>query len=120
VVFRRLTVFLDFPADRFGAGAAFWQRVTGYGLSPSRGADGEFATLLPPAGDADLRVQRVSDGAGGCHLDLHVDTGAESLDAAAARAQAAGALIRHSEDGLVVAEMPAPMRDGAVAGLIVR
>jgi hypothetical protein len=45
VVFRWLTVFLDFPADRFGAGAAFWQRVTGYGLSPSRGADGEFATL---------------------------------------------------------------------------
>ena len=106
MAFRWVTVFLDFPADRFGAGAAFWQRATGYGLSPSRGADGEFATLLPPAGDAYLRVQRIGDGTGGCHLDLHVDTGAESLDAAAARARAAGALIRHSEDGLVVAESP--------------
>ena len=103
---RWLTIFLDFPAGSFDAGVAFWREVTGYGLSAARGADGEFATLLPPAGDAYLRVQRIADGAGGCHLDLHVDTGACSLNAAADRAVAAGALIRHRADGLVVAVSP--------------
>jgi Glyoxalase-like domain len=101
---RWLTIFLDFPAGSFDAGVAFWQEVTGYGLSAARGPDGEFATLLPPFGDAYLRTQRIRDGAGGCHLDLHIDTKAESLDAVADRARAAGALIRHREDGLVVAE----------------
>jgi hypothetical protein len=103
---RWLTIFLDFPAGSFDAGVAFWREVTGYGLSAARGADGEFATLLPPAGDAYLRVQRIADGAGGCHLDLHVDTGGASLNAAADRAAAAGALIAHRADGLVVALSP--------------
>jgi hypothetical protein len=106
VSLRWLTIFLDFPAASFGAGVAFWREVTGYGLSAARGADGEFATLLPPSGDAYLRVQRIADGAGGCHLDLHVDTEAESLNAAADRAAAAGALIRHRDDGLAVAASP--------------
>ena len=73
---RWLTVFLDFPAGSFGAGVAFWREVTGSGLSPFRGAAGEFATLLPPDGDAYLRVQRIADGSGGHHLDLHVDPAA--------------------------------------------
>jgi hypothetical protein len=104
--FRWLTVFLDFPAGSFDAGVTFWREVTGYGLSAARGADGQFATLLPPAGDAYLRVQRVRGGAGGCHLDLHVDTGAGSVDAEADRAVAAGAVIKHREDGLVVTQSP--------------
>jgi hypothetical protein len=103
---RWLTIFLDFPAGSFDAGVAFWQEVTGYGLSAARGADGEFATLLPPSGNAYLRVQRIRDGAGGCHLDLHVDTGTKSLDAVADQARAASAMIRHREDGLVVAQSP--------------
>jgi hypothetical protein len=102
---RWLTIFLDFPAASFDAGTAFWQAVTGYGRSAARGTDGQFATLLPPSGDAYLRVQRVAAG-GGCHLDLHVDTGTESLDAATDRAVTAGAPVRHREDGLVVAESP--------------
>jgi hypothetical protein len=52
--------FLDFPVGSFGAGVAFWREVTGSTLSPFRGATGEFATLLPPSGDAYLRVQRVA------------------------------------------------------------
>ena len=32
-----LSAFLDLPADRHDAGAAYWQRVTGYELSASRG-----------------------------------------------------------------------------------
>jgi hypothetical protein len=106
VSFQWPTVFLDFPADGFDRGVAFWRQVTGYELSPSRGANGEFATLLPPSGDAYLRVQRVRGGAGGCHLDLHVDTAAESIGAAAERARSAGAQVTSRGEGLVVAQSP--------------
>jgi len=101
-----LTVFLDFPADRFDRGVGFWRQVTGYGLSPSRGGNGEFATLLPPSGDAYLRVQRVLSGAGGCHLDLHVDTAAESLGDATDRARSAGARVTSLGEGLTLAQSP--------------
>ena len=103
---RWVTVFFDLPAGSFEAGVTFWRAVTGYGLSAARGADGEFATLLPPSGDAYLRVQRIREGAGGCHLDLHIDTEAESLEAAAGRARGEGALIKSAEPGLIVAESP--------------
>lgn len=66
-----VTAFLDLPAGRDEAGVAFWRAVTGYGLSTVRGEQGEFATLVPPSGDAHLRVQRVGAGPGGVHLDLH-------------------------------------------------
>jgi hypothetical protein len=101
-----VTVFLDRPAASFDAATAFWGQVTGYGLSPSRGADGEFATLLPSSGDAYLRVQRVRSGPGGCHLDLHVDTAAESLEAAADRIRSAGAQVTRRHERLVVAQSP--------------
>jgi hypothetical protein len=103
---RWLTVFLDFPAGSFEAGVAFWQEATGSGLSAFRGPGGDFATLLPPSGDAYLRVQRVLDGGGGCHLDLHVDTATGSLAETAAQARALGARIHRVEDGLIVAESP--------------
>ena len=106
VSFPWLTVFLDFPADQFDRGVEFWCQATGYGLSPSRGANGEFATLLPPSGDAYLRVQRVADGAGGCHLDLHVDTAAESLESATDRARSAGAQVTRRGEGLTLAQSP--------------
>ena len=51
----------------------FWSEVTGWPLSPTRGDHDEFATLLPPRGDAWLKVQAVADGPGGIHLDLDVD-----------------------------------------------
>jgi hypothetical protein len=66
-----VTGFLDFPVAGFEAGRDFWRGVTGYALSPLRGPGGDFATLVPGAGDAYLRVQRVYDGPGGCHLDFH-------------------------------------------------
>jgi hypothetical protein len=101
-----VTVFFDLPAGSFDGAVAFWRQVTGYGLSPSRGANGEFATLLPPSGDAYLRVQRVADGPGGCHLDLHVDIGAESLGMVAGRARSAGARVTRQGDGFAVARSP--------------
>jgi hypothetical protein len=103
---RWLTVFLDFPADAFDAGVTFWQQATGSGLSPFRGTASEFATLRPASGDAYLRVQRVRTGAGGCHLDLHVDTAIRPLAETAAAARALGARVQHMEDGLIVADSP--------------
>ncbi len=103
VRFRWLTIFLDFPSGAFWTGVAFWREITGSGLSPSRGAAGEFATLLPPAGDAYLRVQRVAAGSGGCHLDLHVDG---PLSGAADHAVALGATVRHAGEGLIIADSP--------------
>jgi hypothetical protein len=103
---RWLTIFLDFPGPVFGAEVAFWREVTGSGLSASRGEESEFATLLPAAGDAYLRVQRVREGNGGCHLDLHIDGSAGSVDEAAGRAVTLGALIRHREDDLVILDSP--------------
>jgi hypothetical protein len=66
-----LTAFLDLPADEFDPAVAFWREVTGYGLSAPRGEHDEFATLVPAAGDAFLRVQRVDDGQSRVHLDVH-------------------------------------------------
>ena len=66
-----LTAFLDLPASEYDDAVAFWQGVTGYAVSPARGEHDEFATLLPPTGDAYLRVQRIQEGAPGVHVDLH-------------------------------------------------
>lgn len=107
VAFRWLTVFLDFPADAFGEGIAFWRSVTGTGLSSFRGPGGDFATLRPASGDPYLRVQRVLSGDGGYHLDLHVDPAASSLAEAAAVATGLGARVRFEEAGeVIVADSP--------------
>lgn len=79
-----MTAFLDLEAPRHEAGAAFWQQVSGFALSPSRGANGEFASLLPPSGDDHLGVQRLAEGPSRIHLDVHVeDPGAAATDAEA-------------------------------------
>ena len=67
-----LTAFVDRSAADVAAAVGFWTRVTGTTLSPVRGERGEFATFLPPEGDAFLRVQTVLAGPGGGHLDVHV------------------------------------------------
>lgn len=103
---RWLTLFLDRPASDYDLAEIFWADVTGSQLSARRGPGGEFVTLLPPAGDAYLRLQRVQEGAGGTHLDLHLDQNQESLSAAADRAVALGARLRHQEAGLRVLDSP--------------
>lgn len=97
------SAFLDFAPPVFDAGVRFWADVTGYTVSPARGEDDEFATLLPPTGDDFLRVQRLADGPGRLHLDLHVRD-----PAAAARAAAdLGATITvESPHGYVVLTSP--------------
>lgn len=99
---RWLTAFLDLPASSAAAATDFWLAVTGSSLSPRRGVFDEFATLLPPDGDAYLRVQTVTGGPGGCHLDLHVD----DVDTGAMRALEAGATIDLAQIGLVVLRSP--------------
>lgn len=77
-----LTAFLDSSPDHHLAGVGFWPSATGYALSPPRGDNEEFATLLPPDGDAFLRVQRLHHGADRVHLDLHVPDARAAADAA--------------------------------------
>ncbi|MCZ4499575.1 MAG: hypothetical protein JWQ74_2128 [Marmoricola sp.] len=66
-----LTAFIDVPPTLHGRTAAFWSTVTGSTLSNARGANGEFTTLVPPDGDAYLRIQRIERGQAGVHLDVH-------------------------------------------------
>jgi hypothetical protein len=94
---RWTTAFLDLPRDAIAASVEFWRGVTATGISPPRGADGEFVTLLPSDGDAFLRVQRF-DGGPRVHLDLHVD----DPTAAAASAVALGAVELFREDHVVL------------------
>lgn len=96
-----LTAFLDRPADRFDAAVAFWATVTDSTISPARGADGEFATLVPADGDAYLRVQRVGSD-GGIHVDVHVD----DVPAAVAAATSSGAVLVHEAAGVPVLRSP--------------
>ncbi len=96
------TAFLDRPADSFGAVRTFWQRVTGTTLSPVRGDCGEFSTLVPSGADAYLRLQRVDDGPGGTHLDLHVDDIGEGADGAIRRG------ATQIDDGTVVTTLRSP------------
>ena len=69
---RWMWLFLDTPRADAARSWAFWSEVTGWPLSATRGDHDEFATLLPPRGDAWLKVQAVADGPGGIHLDLDV------------------------------------------------
>ena len=80
-------LFLDTPRADAPRSWAFWSEVTGWPLSPTRGDDGEFATLVPPRGDPWVKVQAVGHGPGGIHLDLDVD----DVPAAAEEAERLGA-----------------------------
>ncbi len=96
---RWITAFLDLRSDSFEPATAFWRAVTGSGISESRGEHGEFATLLPRDGDPYLKVQRIRDGSGGIHLDLHTDDVPGFVDDAVAH----GARVRQPGDVVVMA-----------------
>lgn len=94
--------FIDRPRDRFARACAFWTAVTGTRLSELRGADAEFATLLPRApADACVKAQAVA-GPAGAHLDLAVD----DVAATAREARGLGAAPVHAEEGLEVLRSP--------------
>ncbi|MBE3011850.1 VOC family protein [Microbispora sp. NEAU-D428] len=98
---RRVLAFVDRPRERFEEAAAFWTAVTGTRLSPRRGDDGEFATLLPESGDACVKLQAVGGG-GGAHLDLEVD----DVRAAVAGAVALGADVAADHGDWAVLRSP--------------
>ena len=98
-----MTAFIDLPVDRFEAGAAFWQQVTESRRSAPRGDDEQFATLLPPDGDAYVRVQRTPVGPR-IHLDLHVD----SVTAARRESEQLGASV-DLDLGYVIMRSPTGM-----------
>lgn len=107
-----LTAFLDSAPEHHLAGAAFWQAATGYALSPPRGDSEEFASLLPPDGDAFLRVQRLRHGADRVHLDLHVPDVRAAADAAAVAGAVElvdrGHVVMASPAGLVLCFVDSP------------
>jgi len=107
-----LTAFLDNAASHHHESVGFWQDVTGYAVSAPRGDDGEFATLVPPDGDAYLRVQRRHQGPDRIHLDLHVsDPRAAARSAVAAGATLVvdrGHLVMASPGGFVFCLVPSP------------
>ncbi|KOG63289.1 hypothetical protein ADK77_24650 [Streptomyces antibioticus] len=65
--------FADRPAARLAEACAFWTAVTGTRLSAFRGEHGEFVTLLPEAADPGVKLQGVTEGDGGAHIDLCAD-----------------------------------------------
>ncbi|MEO9329271.1 VOC family protein [Gordonia aurantiaca] len=103
---RWLTAFLDLPAARFGEEVRFWRAISGSTVSPPRGEHREFASLEPFTGDPHLRVQRVDDGPGGVHLDIHVD----DMHSAAAEAIGLGATRERDFPTHLVLRSPAGFR----------
>lgn len=99
---RWLYLFLDTPREDAERSWAYWADVTGSTLSPRRGEDSQFATLLPPTGDPWLKVQAV-DGPGGVHLDVDTDDRAAFV----ARATELGATVRDTYHDVVVLLSPA-------------
>jgi hypothetical protein len=100
---RWVTAFLDTAQEQAEQVESFWSGVTGYRLSPRRGARGEFASLLPADGDPHLKVQAVGEPtAGGLHVDLHTD----DVAALAARAEQLGASADPLDAGYVVCASP--------------
>jgi hypothetical protein len=102
---RWITAFIDRPVDPFEKAVEFWMEVTGSKLSETHGELEEFATLLPPGGDAYLRAQRVQSG-GGAHVDLHVDDPEQLFG----RAASVGARVERSPRGGAVVWSPGGMR----------
>ncbi|MGH3347898.1 MAG: VOC family protein [Nocardioides sp.] len=79
-----VTAFVDLAPEAHDVGLTFWRDVTGWPPSPDRGDDGEFVTLVPPAGGDHLRVQRLVTGPSRVHLDLHVEDPRVAADRAVA------------------------------------
>jgi hypothetical protein len=101
---RWVTAFIDRPAEVFDSAVSFWLAATSSSLSTPRGADNQFATVLPPDGDAYLRVQRIEVDRGS-HVDLHVD----DVNTFVAHALESGAEVQRSTTIPPVLHSPAGM-----------
>ena len=99
---RWLSLFADVRAERIEPEMAFWAGVTGTTPGHPSGGRGEFIPLVPPEGDRYVWLQRIEEGFGGWHLDLHVDdvTGGSRV------AVAAGARLVRADPGLATLTSP--------------
>jgi hypothetical protein len=113
-----LTAFLDLPPDVHEAGSRFWSEVTGYAVSPARGPEAEFTTLVPPSGDPFLKVQRTiavrrPDGSSpdrpSIHLDVHLPTAADIGPTAEAAVSLGAHVVHRSPHGYLVLRSPGGM-----------
>ena len=117
-----IQLFLDTPAASFDEAVGFWAAVTGWPPSDRRGEDGQFLTLLPPAGSAYVKLQAVDRPAG-----IHVDLDTHDRPASVALARDLGATtawtyhdveVMRSPGGFVFCQTlvegdPVLVRDGA-------
>ncbi len=108
---RWLHIFLDTPRHDAARSWAFWSDVTGTTLSPTRGEEGQFATLLPARGQAWLKVQAV-DGPARVHLDVDTDDRAAFV----ARATELGATVLGTYHEVVILRSPAGIALCATVG----
>ncbi|MFC9999587.1 VOC family protein, partial [Nocardia sp. NPDC127526] len=98
---RWIWAFLDRPAAQFDECAEFWSAVTGSTVSPRRGANSEFVTLLPESGTPTVKMQAI-EGGPRVHLDLDVD----DIPADTERAVALGATLMLEHPDYVVLKSP--------------
>lgn len=96
-----IQVFLDTPATHLDDAVAFWTAVTGWQPSERRGEDGQFLTLLPPAGPAYVKMQAVDRPAG-----IHLDLDSADRPATIARARRLGATTAWSYHDVEVMRSP--------------
>jgi hypothetical protein len=97
---RWIHLFLDVRRDSADEEREFWSAVTGWALSPERGEDGQFVTLVPEHGSPWVKLQSV--GSPGIHLDLDTD----DREAAVALATSLGATHEWTYDGVPVMRSP--------------
>ncbi len=110
---RWLHIVLDTPRADAARSWAFWSDVTGTTVSPMRGDQGQFATLLPARGEAWLTVQAL-DGPARVHLDIDIDT--DDRAGFVARATELGAAVQGAHHEVVILRSPAGIVFCATAG----
>ncbi|MFI9510354.1 VOC family protein [Nocardia sp. NPDC052566] len=98
---RWIWAFIDRPTAQFEDALAFWTAATATHLSPRRGDNDEFVTLLPAHGDPCIKAQAVGTG-GGVHIDLDVEDVREALT----RAEKLGATVIADHDTYVIMSSP--------------
>ncbi len=95
-------LFLDVPRPRREEAVGFSSAATGWALSPPRGEDGQFLTLVPQRGDSWLKMQAFDDR----EPRIHVDLDAADREAAVERSTALGAHPAWTYDGVAVMRSP--------------
>lgn len=99
---RWVYLFFDTPHEDAARSWSYWADVTQTTVSPVRGEEGQFATLLPAQGQGWLKLQAVG-GPGGVHLDVDTDDRAAFVEHAASL----GATVQDVYHDVVVLRSPA-------------